>query len=220
MNRIKQINSLIDNCQCVWDVGSDHALLAIYLLREKKARLVVNIEKNLLPLTAGKNNLAKNHLMSKTLNVLNDGLKDITKKVIDKPDCIIMAGMGAKTIIEILETRDKKLEKTMYVLEANTDVDLLRKWLAKNAWDVEKELVCVDRGKFYQIMVVTPGKTVRKLNSFEAYFGYVRTQEEPKMWNKFVKFTKKKIEAKKLDKFNSNYKQIYKYIKKREKQWK
>ena len=106
MNRINQITTLINNCQCVYDVGSDHALLAIALLKNKQTRKVVNIDINYKPLKAGLINLAKKHLTTKTLNVENNGLRNISKKVRLQPDYICITGLGARTIIDIIESRD------------------------------------------------------------------------------------------------------------------
>ncbi|XQP55616.1 MAG: tRNA (adenine(22)-N(1))-methyltransferase [Mycoplasmoidaceae bacterium] len=214
MNRIKQICNLIDKCQCVYDVGSDHALLAINLLKDRKTKQVVNIEKNWQPYNAGKANLAKNHLTTKTINVLTDGLKDITSKVFVQPDYVVIAGMGAKNIIQILKDKDSKINKNAkYILEANCDVDELRKFLAKNKWDVLYEETCLDRTKFYQIIVAKQGSKLRRLTNFEAHFGLKQKQKDIKCWIQYLKATIKKIEAKKLFKFSKEYKVLYPALK-------
>lgn len=213
MNKIKTINSLIEKCQCVYDVGSDHALLAISLLHDKKVKLVVNIEKNQQPLIAGKNNLAANHLTGKTLNVLNDGLSNISKKIIDKPNYVVIAGMGANTIIEILTNKDDVGEPT-YILEASTEVELLRKWLSKNKWQIISETTCYDRGKYYQIIKTSKANKTSRLTTFNAYLGSKSKQTDLETWYKLLAYTKAKIEAKKLDKYNPTYKVIYKELKK------
>lgn len=212
MNRIKAINSLIENCQCVYDVGSDHALLAISLLKDKKVKQIVNIEIASGPLKMGLANLAKNHLTTKTLNVENNGLKDISKKVFAKPNFVCIAGMGGDNIIKILSEKDKKIINCNYVLEANTEIHLLRKWLAKNNWTVLKELTIFDRGKYYQIMVVNENKNIKKIDTFISYFGQEGLQLDSKVWYDYLKFVKAKIIAKKLDKFNPVYKTLLKQI--------
>ncbi|MBQ0045846.1 MAG: SAM-dependent methyltransferase [Mycoplasma sp.] len=216
MNRIKQISNLIEKCQCVYDVGSDHALLAINILRDKKAKQVVNIEKNWLPHNAGKTNLAKNHLTTKTLNVLNDGLVDITKKVFIQPNYIVIAGMGANNIVNILEKKDPKINRNaIYLLEPNCDVDVLRRYLAKAKYDVVYENVCLDRTKFYQIICAKQGTKIRKISTYEAYFGLSEKQIDKKIWMLYLKACKQKIEKKKLYKFSHAYAVLYDWLKKR-----
>lgn len=214
MNRIKQISNLIDKCQCVYDVGSDHALLAINLLRDRKAKQVVNIEKNWQPHNAGKANLAKNHLTTKTINVLNDGLIDITKKVFVNPDYIVIAGMGGNNIVDILQHKDARLSKNItYLLEANCDSDVLRKYLTKNKWEILYEDTCLDRTKFYQIICAKQTTKAKKITNFDANFGSAIKQKDKKMWVKYLKFTLKKVEAKKLHKVSEKYKALYKELK-------
>lgn len=214
MNRIKQISNLIDKSQCVYDVGSDHALLAINLLKEKKTKQVVNIEKNWQPHNIGKANLAKNHLTTKTINVLNDGLKDITKKIFIQPDYVVIAGMGAKSIIEILQTKDPKITKNAkYLLEANCDVEELRKYLAKNKWDIVFEDICIDRDKYYQIICAKAGSAIRKLTTFDAHFGLASKQLDKKTWLSYLKSCIKKIESKKLNKVSDKFATLYKLLK-------
>lgn len=214
MNRIKQIANLIPNCACVYDVGSDHALLAIDLLQSKKVKLVVNIEKNWHPHNAGKANLAKKHLTTKTVNVLNDGLNDITKMVFEKPNYVVIAGLGGKTIVDILQKKDPNLRKECdYILEANCDINDLRKYLIKSKWNIQYELVCVDRNKFYQIICAKQDLKAKKYTNFEIYFGKKELQKDKKTWLKFLKENKKKIEAKKLDKHSKEYASLYKALK-------
>ena len=153
MNRIKQISNLIEKCQCVYDVGSDHALLAINLLKARKVKQVVNIEKNWLPHNAGKANLAKNHLTTKTINVLNDGLKDITKKVFIQPDYVVIAGMGGKAIVNILKKDLSKLENVeTLVIDAHSCIPFLREEISKVGYSISDEKIIKEDGIFYEII--------------------------------------------------------------------
>ena len=83
MIRINYIADLIKPCKRVIDIGSDHAYLAINLLSNQKAEMVCNVEVNQQPLDAGIKNLTKHHLLDKTQNILNDGIKNINSKLDD-----------------------------------------------------------------------------------------------------------------------------------------
>ncbi len=84
MIRINYIADLIKPCKRVIDIGSDHAYLAINLLSNQKAEMVCNVEVNQQPLDVGIKNLTKHHLLDKTQNILNDGIKNINSKLDDK----------------------------------------------------------------------------------------------------------------------------------------
>ena len=104
MKRIKAIANLIHRCHCVYDFGSDHAFLSILLLRSKITEHVVNFKNKIKPLNNGKKYLQKSNLIGKTTNIINNGLKNITKKVRIKPNYIVIVGLGGGTIVKILET--------------------------------------------------------------------------------------------------------------------
>lgn len=213
MNKISCIANFIEKCQCVYDVGSDHAHLALFLLKSKKVKKVVNIELNTKPLTHGMYNLTKEGLINKTSNIINDGLKNITRKTKSQPNYICIAGMGGNNIIEILKNKDKKLNSCYYILQANTEFVLLRKWLAKNKWKVLQEQTCFDRKHYYQIMLVKKSNKPFKLNTFNAYFGFASKQKDKKTYLEHIAFVSNKIISKKLDKYSKKFNQLLKAIK-------
>lgn len=213
MNKINAIGNFIEKCPCVYDVGSDHAHLAIFLLRNKLAKHVVNVEIKTQPLTNGIINLNKQHLIKQTSNIINDGLTNISKKTKKKPSYIVIAGMGGNNIIKILENKDKKLPKCYYLLQANSEFVLLRKWLVKNKWTFIKELTVYDHNHYYQIMLVKQSNKTTRLNPLSLYFGLANKQKDKKTYKQHIAFIKKKIETKKLHKFSKEFKQLYLAIK-------
>lgn len=127
MKRIKTIANLIHRCHCVYDIGSDHAFLAILILKNKIANHVVNIENKINPLNNGKKNLLKNDLIDKTTNVINNGLQNITKKVKIKPNYIVVAGLGGSTIVKILKTCRLIKKEITFIFCPNSQAYILRK---------------------------------------------------------------------------------------------
>jgi len=77
MNRIAAIANRIKKEKCiVADIGSDHAFLALEILKNKKVNKIYNIEINQKPLNMSINNTRKYATTNKVINVLNDGLKN------------------------------------------------------------------------------------------------------------------------------------------------
>ncbi len=88
------------------DIGCDHCYLAISLLQQHKAQTVINIDIHPDPLAAGIKNLQKYGLIDHTINLVNDGLKDLKLsdpvfQGIKSIDTCVIAGMGSNNIIEI-----------------------------------------------------------------------------------------------------------------------
>ena len=187
MNRIKQISSLINKCQCVYDVGSDHALLAIDLLKSKKCKQVVNIEKNWQPHNVGKSNLAKNHLTTKTINVLNDGLKDITKKVFVQPDYVVIAGMGGKTIIDILKTHQSKLANVdTIIIDGHSYLPLLRQEIVQLGYNIADEKIIKDDKIFYEIIKFVKSETAFYSENDVEFGPILRTEKSATFKEKYT----------------------------------
>lgn len=210
MNRIDALVKLIDRCQCVFDVGSDHALLSISLLSKRKCQHVINIDNKRQPLQIGIKNLKKYHLLPKTTNILNNGLKQITKKTTLKPSYIVCSGLGTKTIISILKTCDKNLLSSKFILLTHKDVDVLRKWLDFHSFVIKKELTFVDNMKFYQVILASfsESKSKTKANSYYYFFGQYNKQICLDSWEKMLHFYKNKIIRNNLHVYNSKYKKM------------
>lgn len=144
--RLLQIAMLVEKNKVVFDVGSDHALLPCFLVENKISDKVYAGEIALGPLENVKETIEKHHLEGKVIPVFSDGLA----KADDDVDIVIIAGMGYHTIKHILESCE--LERYQYFLvQSNTDVDLLRKYLSDHMYTIEDERVVYD-GFYYQII--------------------------------------------------------------------
>ena len=211
MKRIKTIVNLIHRCRCVYDVGSDHAFLSILILKNKIAEHVVNIENKINPLNNGKKNLQKNHLIDKTTNIINDGLKNITKKVKIKPNYIVVAGVGGATTVKILKTCRLMKKKITFILCPNLQTHILRKWLKENNFSIEKEQTIFDK-KFYQIIVAKQKNTNSTINEKYLYFGQKNKQLDLLTWKKYLSFNEKMIVKNEKLLYNKQYQKMLKEI--------
>ena len=68
-------------------------------------------------------------------------------------DTIIIAGMGGELIIDILE-RGKSFfdKKNTFILSPHTKTDEVRDYLLRKGFEILKEDMCIDEGKFYTVM--------------------------------------------------------------------
>ena len=80
---------------------------------------------------------------------------EYVEKIIQKerPDSII-AGMGAETIIEILEAAPWVFDARYYlVLVPATMHSILRRWLARRGFALRAETLCQAAGRWYAVMI-------------------------------------------------------------------
>ena len=72
-NRLKSIANLIDKCDVIADVGTDHGYLPIYIIQNDLANKVIATDVAINPLNSAKENIAKYQLEDKITTILSDG---------------------------------------------------------------------------------------------------------------------------------------------------
>lgn len=160
--KLKAIASLIDKSDTVLDTCCDHAYLAIYLKQNNLCKEVYASDINCNALDG-----AKKNILAAKLNIttyLSDGFKNINNNEIDT---VVIAGVGTSTVINIIASAPKNINK--YIISSNNNLDILRKYLYKKKLYIKKEVIINERNKFYVIMLVT--KDFQKENKLSLKFG-------------------------------------------------
>ena len=76
--RLKVISSFINEDSIVVDIGCDHALLPIYLVKENKTKIVYAVDNKIGPLNRATLNIEANNLTDFIIPILSDGFKNLT----------------------------------------------------------------------------------------------------------------------------------------------
>lgn len=165
--RLLDIISLIDKNKKVIDIGTDHGLVPLYLAKN-------GISENILATDISEKSLDKLRMR------LDDNLRRIiTTKVtdgfvgIEKQDkqVAIIAGMGANTIIDIIEkSLDFAKNLDYLVLASNVNTEKLRTYLVDNNFEIIKDFLSYENNKYYDILKVRFGNA-KKLTLAETYYG-------------------------------------------------
>lgn len=186
--RLLAIASFVEKNDSVLDLGCDHGYLAIYLKKNNLCKNVIASDISSNALNVAKNNIKKNQVDIKTY--LSDGINDIN----DFYDTIVIAGMGTHSIIKILN--NKELPPKI-ILASNNDYPLLRKFMNSIGYYLEKELVVLEKNKYYIIMLYI--KNEEKLKMSEILFGKNNNLEYYNyMYNKNLDILKRTSWLKKL----------------------
>ncbi|MBO4408761.1 MAG: SAM-dependent methyltransferase [Clostridiales bacterium] len=159
----------------VIDVGSDHGLLGIALLKRSVAEKVVCTDINKGP--ADRSRLALNMAGFKSCSeVFNtDGLKGVS---LMPEDYVVIAGMGGLNIIDILkqakeDNPDEVFKSVTFVLQPQKSLDLVRLYLSENGFEIVDERACTDKGFHYQVMKVIYSGKPYELSLREQFYGPV-----------------------------------------------
>ena len=135
----------------VADIGCDHGYLGIYLLQQGIAGSVIASDVNEQPLQCAVINAEKYGFRDKMTFFLSDGVRNIPRDF----DCMVCAGMGADTMVSILEAAPW-LRSSQYrmILQCQSKIPVLRKYLSDNGWCIARETVLRDGRFLYTVMEV------------------------------------------------------------------
>jgi len=153
--RFKAMATFIRAGESVADIGTDHALLPIYLVREGVSPFAVLTDISPGPLEKARKNVEAASNSNFDLR-LGDGLKVLEPAEVD---AVIIAGIGSETMISILEADPAKTGSfRKYILQPRTKTKLLETWLAGTGWNVIEKTTAEERGRLCEIFLCAPGE--------------------------------------------------------------
>ncbi|REK77392.1 tRNA (adenine(22)-N(1))-methyltransferase [Paenibacillus paeoniae] len=162
--RLQRIADYITAGNRVADIGSDHALLPIYLLQSGRCPAAIAGELNEGPYKAARKGAADAGLLQKLEVRRGDGLSVLQG---GEADSVTIAGMGGSLMSMILEAGDKagKLEGvTELVLQPNVGEDDVRLWLLGKGWQLLDESILEEDGKIYEVLHAKRSADAAKIN--------------------------------------------------------
>ena len=162
MIRIKALASLVDKDSKLIDIGTDHALLPIYLYENKITKNVTGSDISSNALEFAKVNLEKHKLSDKIKLIVSDGFDNLD----DEYDTTVISGMGTDTIKKILDRENlpKKL-----IISSHKNVDKLRLFMNKKGYKITKEIIIKDNNIYYDIIKYEKGKEI--LSNYDILVG-------------------------------------------------
>lgn len=141
------------------DVGCDHGYLSIHLLTCGVASSAIASDVNEQPLQSAVRNAMKFGVRDRMEFYLSDGVRNIPRDF----DTLICAGMGADTMISILEAAPwLKCSRYRLILQCQSKRPELRAYLYQNGWHIRRETL-VKEGKFYypiSEVIYEPGHSI------------------------------------------------------------
>ena len=156
-DRLEAIGKLVPQGCVLADIGTDHAYLPVWLLEQGKIASAIAGDIAEGPCLAAKNTVSMHGMKGKVEVRLGSGLKVLQA---GEADCIAIAGMGASTMIEILEAdMPLAVEAKRLVLQPMAGAASLRKWLIQNGWCIVAEDLVADGRHLYEIMAVERGES-------------------------------------------------------------
>lgn len=181
-DRLKKIGDLVEANSFCLDVGCDHALLDIYLVKKDKNIKAIASDVAEGPVEAAKQNIKRERLENKIEVRLGDGLDTYS----DEINTIIISGMGGRNMIGIFKRHLEVLKKvdTIILSPNNYQIDV-KKFLVNNGFYIENEEFVKDKKFIYQIIVFKKGK--KHYTKKEYFFGPIYLEKKGKLFEEYYK---------------------------------
>lgn len=167
-NRLRTVAVMVSEGYRVADIGTDHAYVPIYLVREGRCpgALAMDIGKG--PLESAREHIREYGLETQIETRLSDGLSEYEP---GEADSIVIAGMGGALMERILALGAEKLAGVKeLILSPQSEIFLVREWLCRNGWQAASEVMLLEDEKYYTVMRAVPGEA-QSLKPVEAWYG-------------------------------------------------
>ena len=149
-NRLLAAAGMVTKGNIVADIGCDHAYTSIYLCQAGIAPKVIAMDVNKGPLVGAKAHVEEAGLTEQIDIRLSDGLQRL---VPGEADSVLLCGMGGLLMIKILSDYPEATASLKeLILQPQSEVGEVRRYLHKQGYEITKEHMLKEDGKFYVMM--------------------------------------------------------------------
>lgn len=198
--RLELVASKVSICDTVFDIGTDHAYIPIFLIKNKRCNKAVACDIRKGPLLRAKKNIEIFQYQSKIETRMGSGLTPVDSDTA-RENTVVIAGMGGKLITDILE---KDLQKASackkLIIQPNYAIEVVRQWLYENGFDIVDEELCAEDERIYNVIVAVYSGISVHLEDIYYYLGKKLIEKRDPLLKKYIN--------KKVYKFNEIIKQI------------
>lgn len=154
--RLHVIASFVAPGSAVADIGTDHGYIPVYLVKEGIAPRALAMDVRRGPLERAEEHVRAYGLSDRIALRLSDGLSGLKP---GEADTVIIAGMGGKLVIRILEQGRHVWDSVKhFVLSPQSDLGEVRRFLEQAGFRIDGEAMVEEDGKFYVVMAVSKGE--------------------------------------------------------------
>lgn len=191
--RLQAVVSLIPPGKRVADIGTDHALLPIYLVQSGTALSVIASDINEGPFQRARTIVGLQGLEDSIDVRLGSGLEILEPGEVD---VIVISGLGGYTMVDIFNARPEVLEQvdTLVLSPASHEAEV-RRWLLNNGWRLNDEELVMDQGKIYQVIGAEHGsQEIQAFTDLEYEVGPINLRKRHLLLKEYLLQKSKKYE--------------------------
>lgn len=181
--RLERLAGMVTTGNRLADVGTDHGYVPIYLCEKGRIPSAIAMDINEGPLKRAKHHIGEAGLGPYIETRRSDGLSAL---LAGEADTILIAGMGGPLTVRILEEGRTALSRALeLVLQPQSEIGKVRRWLSENRWKIVCEDIVLEEGKYYPMMRAAPGREA-DLREADYCFGRVKLQRSLPVLTEFL----------------------------------
>lgn len=194
--RLKLVAGFVTEGYTVADIGTDHGYIPIYLVENERIPKGIAMDIGKGPLERAREHIKLYGYDDRIETRLSDGLKELKE---NEADSVVIAGMGGALIVSILENGRRVLDTVKeLILSPHTEIHLVRHYLIENGYDIVREDMVYDMGKYYTVMkaVHTEDEGVKSLYDSDEYnyiYGRLLLADKSHVFMDFIKNERDKL---------------------------
>ncbi len=164
--RLQKIIDCIDG-NVLADIGCDHGYVAVNAVLDYRVKKAYACDIAPQPLERAKNTIRQAHVEEQVTCLLMNGMEDLPEDV----DHVVVAGMGAHTLMSILDQANRK-EEIKFIFSPHNDAPSFREYLRDHHFQIIREQIVYDANHYYPIMECIYEKNVTmQFTDWEIQFG-------------------------------------------------
>ncbi len=152
--RLSAVADLVGSSRILADIGTDHAHLPVFMIQSGRCSRAFACDVNEGPLLRAKSAVEKYGLSDFIGLIRSDGLRSVPEEY----DALVIAGMGGDLISRILYEHPPICAEKL-ILQPMTKPEVLRRFLFRHGYSIEKEVAISEGEKRYIIFLVRPFPT-------------------------------------------------------------
>lgn len=189
--RLQHVADMVSSGGVVADIGCDHGFTSVYLVKHQKVKSAIAMDINKGPLERAKEHVKLSGFEGQIDIRLSDGLEKLS---IGEADTILISGMGGALIQNILfRHREIVIHSKELVLSPQSEIFLVRKALHELGFQIQKEEMVFEQGKFYVIMRGVPGREIYETEVEYQYGKYLIEKKDP-VFLEYLMMRKRQVE--------------------------
>ena len=181
--RLLKAADLVPVCDTFLDVGTDHAYLPVYLIKNGICKKAIASDLRKGPLESAEKTARMYGVLNETDLRLGSGFETVKK---GEAQAAVVAGMGGILIAELIKTSEDVVRSLdTLILQPMTAVFELRKFLYENDFSITEEHLVKEDEKLYHIFKVSSGKDI-PMTEAELFMGKKLLENRDKYFHEYT----------------------------------